>query len=91
MVVVMIVWMLAMWFLIRSAGLSATPPRAVQGPLLPEPAGNSDEADARESMEADLVFARLTGQLDVTAYQEAMAALAASTATRSPGSGRNAR
>lgn len=91
MLVVMIVWMLAMWFLIRSAGLAATPPSAVQQPLLLEPPGSSDEADAREIMEADLVFARLTGQLDVTAYQEAMAALAASIATRSPGSGRSAR
>lgn len=89
MLVVMIAWMLVMWFLIRSAGLSSTPHRAV--PSLVDPPESSGEADAGEVMEADLVFARLTGQLDVTAYQEAMAALAATTASRAPGSGRNAR
>lgn len=86
MLVAMIVWGVALWYLIRLARLSSAPPAAPhRAVLLPvDPHEFSDEADAGEVLEADLVFARLTGQADVATYQEAMAALAASTASRAP-------
>lgn len=93
MLIAMIVWGVALWYLIRLARLFSAPPAAPhRAVLLPvDPHEFSEEADSGEVLEADLVFARLTGQADVTTYQEAMAALAASTASYPPGARRHGR
>lgn len=93
MLIVMIVWGVALWYLIRLGRLASTPPPASSGGV-PPPVRRpevSDEADAYEVLEAGLVSARLSGQTDVTTYQEAMAALAASTAPRVPAARRYGR
>ena len=93
MLVAMIVWGVALWYLIKLVRFSSAPPAAPRrAVLLPvDLPAFSDEADAGEVREADLVFARLTGQVDATTYQEAMAALAASTASYPPGAFRHGR
>lgn len=93
MLIAMIIWGLALWYLtrlVRSSSAAAAAPRLTfASPLPPLEVGVED--DPGEAREADLVLARLTGQLDVRAYQEAMAALAASTTSRLPGAGRYGR
>lgn len=84
MMMAMIVWAAAMWYLARFV-LRSTARPATRRPLpchrrqsevvLPE---FRDGVDPGEAVEADLVLARLTGQVDVTTYQQGMAALAAS-------------
>ena len=94
MLIAMIIWGVALWclskFVLRDPSTTPAAPRPeVLMPLGPlEPAA---AAYPGEALEADLVFARLTGQLDVTAYQEAMAALAASTPSPLPDVGRHGR